>query len=218
MSAAARRSAPVLAISLVLVGAVAGCARTVDGQGTPGSSVASSSATSSGDFPSGSATPSAPAPTTAPAASSGAVSTNPDGGVTVTDPAGHFVAVLPGQPRQTSQPGSFGGYSFTVHIAAVQQPYVALVEGEVIQPALPADQIDVALRTAVSTFQSSSGMTLESQTTTTYQGHPARSAVLSRAGTSYQLLVIGYSGNQTYLLFAPKGDKFQQLLSGFHAI
>jgi hypothetical protein len=197
---------------------LAGCAQTVDGSGAASSAPAPSGATRTGDFPSSppSSAPSSGVASTGAASTGGATAAG--SGVTVRDPAGHFQVVMPAEPHRTSEPGSFGGYSYTVHIATVQSPYIAIVEGEVIDPALPQDQLDVALRTAVSTFQSSSGLALKSQDQTTYQGHPARSAVLNRGATDYQLLVIGYSGNQTYLLFAPKGDQFDQLIGSFRRI
>src|SRR5206468_3656406 len=97
-------------------------------------------------------------------------------------------------------------------------PYIALAEGEDVTPALPLDQIDVTLRSAVSSFQSSSGMTLVSQKQTTFNGHAARGAILEASGNRFQLLVAAYSGSQIYLLFAPQGSKYDALASSFRAI
>jgi hypothetical protein len=212
------RRLPLAALLASAAVALAGCAAsTVAGHGS-----ALAGAPSTPDFPSASSpapsvtdsvpvTPSAPPTTSAPQTPAGS-------GVLVTDAAGHFQVRMPATPQRSTEPGSFGGYKFTVHLATVKSPYLALAEGEVITPALPLDQIDVTLRSAVSAFASSSGMTLISQKQTTFNGHTARIGILERSGTRYQLLVAAYSGSQIYLLFAPQGAKFDALASSFRAI
>jgi hypothetical protein len=143
----------------------------------------------------------------------------PDGdGYLVTDPAGHYAVQMPGKPERTVRPGSIAGYDFTLYLSTVRAPYVALVEGEVVRPALPESDMGTTLNSALSSFQASSGMTMISHRDTTFNGHSAKSAVLDHAGERYQLLVTAYSGAQIYLLFAPEGEKFNQLASSFHAI
>jgi hypothetical protein len=209
------RRAPLAALVALAAAALTGCAAsTVSGHGS-----ALAGAPSTQDFPSSGAvsspvpsvTDSLPVPSTPPQTPGGS-------GVLVTDEAGHFQVRMPATPERRTEPGSFGGYKFTVHLATVKSPYIALAEGEDVTPALPLDQIDVTLRSAVSSFQSTSGMTLISQNQTTFNGHTARSAILERAGTRYQLLVAAYSGNQIYLLFAPQGAKFDALAGSFSAI
>ena len=124
---------------------------------------------------------------------------------------------MPAHPQRNSEHGSFGDYQFTVHLDAVEEPYIAAVEGGDITPALPEGQLEVALRSAVSAFQVSSGLTIVSQNSTTFQGHQARSAILQRARTRYELLSVGWSGNQLYLLVAPEGAKFRALAGSFRS-
>ena len=216
---ARRASLAVVAVTLAAI-ALAGCgASTLTGHG---SAPVSASAPSTQDFPSpGSSAPSATDPTPVPSASvpsASAPQTSTGSGVLVTDPAGHFQVRMPATPERSTEPGSFGGYKFTVHLATVKSPYLALAEGEDVTPALPMDQIDTTLRSAVSSFGSSSGMTLVSQRPTTFNGHTARTAILERSGSRYQLLVAAYSGSQIYLLFAPEGSRFDALASSFRAI
>jgi hypothetical protein len=214
------RRLPLAALLASAAVALAGCAAsTVAGHGS-----ALAGASSTPDFPSSGAA-SSPAPSvtgSAPVASlppsTSAPQTPAGSGVLVTDAAGHFQVRMPATPERSTEPGSFGGYKFTVHLATVKSPYLALAEGEVITPALPLDQIDVTLRSAVSAFASSSGMTLISQKPTTFNGHTARSGILERSGARYELLVAAYTGSQIYLLFAPQGAKFDALASSFRAI
>jgi hypothetical protein len=184
--------------------AVSGCAAdTVNGHGA-----ASAVAGSSGpvDFPSGASTP-------APSAS---VLPTPGGsGVLVTDAAGHFRVRMPAQPTRDTQHGSFAGYTFNVHTAVVQSPYVAGVEGEDISPALTSASYDTVLRSAVSSFGISSGTTKVSETDTTFQGHHGRIGIFEGDGSRYEFLVFVYSGSQVYALFAPQGAKFEALATSF---
>lgn len=193
-----------LALLLVLVtAAVGGCAgSTVSGHGVlvnapalPGPTVPT--------VPANASTPPASAP--------------PGAGVVVVDRPGHFRVRMPGVPIKTSQSGSFGGARFTVHVAAVQSPYVAVVEGESITPNLPADQYDLTLRTAVASFRASIGMSVVRQSNTTFQGHKGRKAILKRDGTTYEFLVFIFSGRQTYAMFAPAGAEFDALAGSFEA-
>ena len=213
------RRAPLAALVALAAAALTGCAAsTVSGHGS-----ALAVAPSTQDFPSSGAA-SSPAPSVTdslpvPSSSDANTPSTPSGsGVRVTDTAGHFQVRMPATPERSTEPGSFGGYKFTVHLATVKSPYIALAEGEDVTPALPLDQIDVTLKSAVSGFQSSSGMTLLSQKATTFNGHTARSAVLAHAGDRYQLVVTAYSGSQIYLLFAPQGAKFDALASSFRSI
>ncbi len=216
------RRAPLAALVALAAAALTGCAAsTVSGHGS-----ALAAAPSTQDFPSSNAasaatpsvTDSLPVPASSAPTTASAPSTPGGSGVLVTDTAGHFQVRMPATPERSTEPGSFGGYKFTVHLATVKSPYIALAEGEEVTPALPLDQIDITLRSAVSGFQSSSGMTLISQKATTFNGHTARSAILEHAGDRYQLVVTAYSGSQIYLLFAPQGAKFDALASSFRAI
>jgi hypothetical protein len=209
-----------LAAAVVLIGTVTACgAQTVTGQGSAAAGAVvpsgSSGASSSGDFPSGSVSASVPAAST-PVRSGSA---RPDGsGFLVTEPAGHYQLRMPAKPKRSVQPGSVQGYKYTLYLSTVKDPYLALVEGEVVEPALPKDQIGDTLDSAVSSFQRNSEMTLVNQQNTTFNGHTAKTAVLEHAGDRYELLVAAYSGAQIYLFFAPEGSKFDALTSSFRAI
>jgi hypothetical protein len=223
MSGSVGWRAVVGALLVVVAGVTSACAAgTVDGHGSAAASAAAPSAPSS----------SAPS-TTAPSTSAGASTpilpplstvapsggnTPVSGGVEVTDTAGHFRVVMPAEPQRTSEPGSFGNYKFNVHVAAVNDPYVVLVEGESITPALTSDAFTQVLDSAVSSFQTSSGLTLVSQSDTTFEGHQGRQAVLRRGATRYVFLIFVFSGSQVYALFAPEGSKFDALAASFQAI
>lgn len=206
----------------VLVGAtallLAACSSTVTGHGaaTQQSSRSGFPATPSG----GSSAPStAPPTTTPPSAPSSTTSVGrAPAPITYTDTAGHFRVLLPGKPETTDQPGSYGGYTFHVHVAAVRTPYVVLVEGEDVSPALDASGYNELLTVSTSTFGDVSGMTKGSDASTTFRGHSARNAVFDRAGTRYELLVFVYSGSRTYFLFAPQGAKFNSLVGSFQPL
>jgi hypothetical protein len=197
-----RRRAMVMALAGVLIAATGCAADTVNGRGA--ASVASSGHP---DFPSAGA--STPAP-------SASVLPTPGGsGVLVTDEAGHFRVRMPSEPTRDTQKGSFAGYTFNVHTAIIQSPYVAGVEGEDISPALTASSYDTVLRSAVSSFGTSSTLTKVSESETTFQGHEGRIGIFERNGDRYEFLVFVYSGSQVYALFAPEGDKFQALADSF---
>jgi hypothetical protein len=196
------RRGPFVVAMTVCLGATGGCAAsTISGHGS-----AAPIARSSGFPASTSAAPSSPAP-----------GTPTGGGVLVVDKSGKFVVRMPAQPERSSEHGSLGNYRFTVHVDAVHEPYVVAVEGEDITPALPQDQLEDALRSAVSSFQSSSGLDLVSQTSTTFHGHQARAAILQHAGNRFELLSVGWSGNQLYLLVAPEGARFRALAASFRS-
>lgn len=130
----------------------------------------------------------------------------PDGdGVLVTSEAGHFQVRMPGTPQRTSEPWSFGGYDFVVHLAIVTAPYVAMVEGEDVTPALGAKSFDLVLRSAVSGIESSSGLKVSRQSETTFQGHQARRAVFEREAVRYDFLAFVYSGSRIYALSRRQG-------------
>jgi hypothetical protein len=185
----------------VLVAASGCAASTVNGHGVASVVARSTHPT---DFPSaGSSTPSSPAPT-------------PGGsGVLVTDDAGHFRVRMPAEPTRNTEPGSFAGYTFNVHTAVVQSPYVAGVEGEDITPALTPDSYDTVLRSAVSSFGTAAGLTKLSEKDTVFQGHRGRVGIFDRDGVHFEFLVFVYSGSQVYAMFAPEGEKFDALANSF---
>lgn len=211
MTKRAVRRASLALLIVAVAGTVSACAAdTVSGRGVladaPGPS-------DTGGFPSV-PVPSLSVPAPGPPTTSAAVT----GGVVVTDRGGHFRVRMPSAPQKATEPGSFGGYEFHVHVDIVRSPYVAIVEGEDVTPALAPDAFEIVLRSAVSSFQSSSGMTLVRDSPTTFQGHRGRKAVLERAGARYEFLIFIYSGSQVYALFAPAGPRFAALAHSFVAL
>jgi hypothetical protein len=200
---------------VLLLAAVAGTASACAGSAVSGHGVLADAPapTGSGGFPSV-AVPSPSIAAPSPAANSAAV----NGGVAVIDRGGHFRVRMPSAPQKLTEPGSFGGYEFHVHVDIVRSPYVAIVEGEDVTPALTRDSFEITLRSAVSSFQTSSGMTLIKESRTTFQGHRGRKAILERAGTRYEFLIFIYSGSQVYALLAPAGAKFAALANSFVAM
>jgi len=189
----------------VLLAGSACSADTVSGHGK--ASVIAAESSGPVDFPSLGVSTAAPSETALP---------TPGGeGVLVTDAGGHFQVRMPAQPTRDTQPGSFAGYTFNVHTAIVQSPYVAGVEGEDITPALSEDTYDTVLRSALSSFNTSSGLTKVSESATTFHGHVGRMGIFESNGERFEFLVFVYSGSQVYALFAPQGDKFQALADSF---
>jgi hypothetical protein len=213
MTQQAARRAPIAMLLALAVGASGGCAAsTVSGRGSAAVSSPTESATNS-DFP-------APGISTPIVAPSSELSTPPPSEYTkvaVTDEAGHFRVRMPATPTRSDQPGSFGDYTFNVHLVIVQSPYAAIVEGEDVSPALTSDTFDTVLKSAVTGFASSSGLSKVSEKATTFRGHEGRIAIFDRAGTNYEFLVFVQSGSQIYALFAPEGDRFDALAGSFEA-
>lgn len=217
-----QRAGIAVAVALALALATSGCAAgTVSGHGSA-DVVAPTTTAPTGAFPSGSGLPSfglstpilPPLSSLAPSLSGSAPS---GAGVEVVDEGGHFRVVMPAEPERTTEPGSFGDYTFNVHIASVTSPYVAIVEGEDITPALTSDTFDDVLRAAVSGFETSSHLDLVSQSDTTFQGHKARQGIFSHEGTRFVFLAFVLNGSQIYALFAPQGEKFDALAGSFQA-
>lgn len=193
-----------VALLAVLVAATACAADTVTGHGANSAAGASSGPV---DFPSiGGSTP---------ATSASALPTPGGEGVLVTDAGGHFRVRMPAEPTRDTQPGSFGGYTFNVHTAVVQSPYIAGVEGEDISPALTSSSYETILRSAVASFGSVGGLTKVSDSETSYQGHVGRTAIFDKDGERFEFLVFVYSGSQVYAMFAPEGAKFDALANSF---
>lgn len=204
-----RRALPVAAVV-----ALAACSSTVTGQGTAASRPATPTPPASATSAPPSSAPVSSTPVTPPTHAPTGRATS----VPYTDTAGRFKVVLPGTPETADEPGSFGGYSFHVHLAAVHSPYIAIVEGEQITPALKSGDYEQVLSSAVTSFASATGAGNVTNTATTFRGHQARTAVFTHAGTSYELLIFVYSGSQVYLMFAPQGAKFAALANSFQAL
>jgi hypothetical protein len=213
MTLQAARRVPLAMLIVLVVGASSACAAsTVSGHGS--ADVPTPTTTqSTTDFPQ----PGISTPIVAPSSELSTLPISENTKVLVTSEAGHFRVRMPATPTRSDQPGSFGDYTFNVHVVIVQSPYVAIVEGEDVTPALTSDAFDTVLRSAVNGFTSSSGLTKVSESDTEFRGHVGRKAIYDRAGTNYEFLVFVYSGNQIYAMFAPEGERFDDLAGSFEA-
>ncbi|HJQ43758.1 MAG TPA: hypothetical protein VJ831_11780 [Jatrophihabitantaceae bacterium] len=201
----------VAALALTLLGVLGACTSTVNGKGVAlGSPTASGTATG---FPSDTTVPSPSG------GASGSISTEaaPGGGLLVTYPDGHFKAVFPEEPETQSQPGNLGPVSFTVYIASVQSK--ALAAAEDFTPHITQDDYDATLKSAVSSFVSSSGLTLKSEKATTFKSYQARATVLtSPSGSTFDMVVFMYQGQRLYILFGEQGDVYDTLTGSFQIL
>jgi hypothetical protein len=221
------RRGKLVGVLLCVAAAVSSCSSGVvpgDGEALIGSQTASvagspAATPSASAGPQGTRSPTAPAgsvtDSVAPAATGTAVGSATGTGVHVIDTAGHFSVWMPAKPERTSSPGSYSGYSFTVHLAVVAAPYIALVEGEDVSPAVRPAAFDGVLRSAVTRVSRAADLRVISQSATTFEGHRARRAVFERAGARFEFLTFAYSGSRLYALLAPKGARFAALAASF---
>jgi hypothetical protein len=133
--------------------------------------------------------------------------------------AAHFAARFPSTPFEDEVPGSFGGSRFTLRLAIVRTPHLLEVAENEIEPALPQSTVDSNLRATLTSLASSSGMTLDSQQATTFQGQPARRGSLaSPTGQTFDAIAAMYNRGREYLLLAPTGAAFDDLVASFEAL
>jgi len=204
------RTGGAAAAAVIALLTLTACTTTVVGHGVALNAGASSTASPPPGFPSTSEAPSSPGSTSSP------TSSDSGHGVLVTYPAGHFSAVMPTQATERSENGNLGGQSFTVYLAiSVSDGSVPTeVASEDIDHALDPSEYAATLRVAVGSFAGSSGMSVDSQTATTFRGYTARRAlVTSPDGQSFSLLVFVYSPTRIYVVFASEGAVYNQVTS-----
>ena len=224
MSSHAARRARALAAGLAATAVVVGgCAGTVSGHGIASFAPADSGFPSSS--PPGQSSASAGGTSSSPAPSRSTPVTDPSdrtttvaAGVLVTSAAGHFRVVLPSEPTHTDEPGSFGPYTVSVHIEIATTPYIAIAEGEHVDPPLHTSTFNTVLRSVVGGFRTNSGMRLVRQSPTRFKGHVAREAIFEAGGEHFELLTFAYSGSRLYVLVAPQGRRFDVLASSFEPL
>jgi hypothetical protein len=196
----------VVAVAAVLL---AGCTSVVDGKGAP--ALGQSGTVRSRDFPSGSPVPSATASATT-------ESTTAPAGELITYAEGHLRARFPSRPTERRDSGTVDGLTFVTHTAAAPAP-VTLAAAEDINQPLPESAYQATLRATIGGFAATSGLTLKSQTATTFEGHVARTGALtSPTGTPYTLLALVYTSARLYLLFTESGRTFTAFASSFAAL
>jgi hypothetical protein len=135
-------------------------------------------------------------------------------GVT-TDKAGHFSAKFPSTPVETQVPSTVGSVRFVLHLASVRTPDLVAVEEADFTPSLPASSFDTNLRSTLGGFAATSGLTLVSQSATTFQGHAARKGEFSGpAGEQYEMVAFMTDGGREYMLVGPTGT-YDELAASF---
>jgi hypothetical protein len=139
--------------------------------------------------------------------------------VSYTATSGHFSAQFPSTPTETTVPASFAGYKLEIHVVVSRNSSGPIEVGEEdIQPALPADQFQSALVSALRSFSIGSSIPIKSQpSSTTYRNRPAWQATYSGNGLNMSGLVFMSGGTRLYLLFAPT-DGLSSLTSSFKIV
>jgi hypothetical protein len=133
--------------------------------------------------------------------------------------AAHFVARFPSTPSEYEVPGSVGAAHFMLPVAVVRTPQIVVVAENDIKPALPQSAVDANLHTTLSSFAVTSGMTLKSQDVTTFRGHSARRGSFTNpAGAAFTAIAVVYGGSREYVLLAPAGDAFDNLVASFEVL
>jgi len=116
-------------------------------------------------------------------------------------------------------PATFANYQFEIHAAVSRgSSGPAEVGEEDIQPALPADQFQLALSSALQSFSIGSGLAIKSQPKqTTYRGVPALRATYSGKGLNLTVLAFMSGNTRLYFLVAPT-DEIGSLMSSFRIV
>jgi hypothetical protein len=136
----------------------------------------------------------------------------------VRNEAGHYQVRMPAQPQRSSQPGTSGVVHYTLHFDLCRSPYLAMIGEEEFDVDLPANQIDEALTTAVSSFSGAAGATVVSNDTTTFRGRKARQAGLVKDQVRYTMMVVAWSSRRIYFFLAPEGGAFTDLSTSFESL
>jgi hypothetical protein len=134
--------------------------------------------------------------------------------------SGHFSAGFPSAPNESTTPASFAGYRVEIIIAASREVAGAVEVGEEdIQPALPSDQFQAAMNSALQNFSISSGLAVTSlPSATTFRNTPGLKATFAGRGIKMTGLVFfAADGARMYLLFAPSAE-FYSLTSSFKIV
>jgi hypothetical protein len=129
--------------------------------------------------------------------------------------AGHFSATFQSTPEETQIPTSIGNVHVLLHVASVRTPDLEAVEEADIDPALPDSAVDTNLRTTLGGFATTSGMTLVSQSVTTFQGHAARKGEFSSpTGEQYEMVAFMIDNHREYVIVGPTGT-YDELVASF---
>jgi hypothetical protein len=140
--------------------------------------------------------------------------------VSYTSTSGHFSANFPSAPTESTTPASISSYHLEIIYAASREASGAVEVGEEdIQPALPSDQFQTAMNSALQNFSISSGLTITSQpSATTFHNTPGLKVTFAGRGLNMTGLAFFLAdGTRMYLLFAPSAE-FDSLTSSFKIV
>ena len=119
---------------------------------------------------------------------------------------------------ETEVPSTVGNARFVLHLASVRTPDLVAVEEADFTPALPASSFDTNLRATLGGFAATSGMTVVSQSVTTFQGHAAlKGEFSSSTGEQYEIVAFMTNGTREYMLVGPAGT-YDELAASFTAL
>lgn len=141
--------------------------------------------------------------------------------VLFTDLQAHLRVKLPGTPQLRSDAGGIGPTQYTVNTAVADENGhpVEAADEDLTTPLTTAAEKTLAMREGVAGFGASSGLDKLSEVSTTFRGHPARSANFhATTGRVYTFLIF-FSGDQRmYVLLAERGTPFDTLASSLQTL
>jgi hypothetical protein len=118
----------------------------------------------------------------------------------------HFSADFPSAPKETSIPASIANYHLQIYLAAAESGSGPVeVAEEDIAPALPSDQVEPALVSALRSVAATSGLTITSQpAATSYRSYNAFTATYSGGSRTIRGISFMADNNaRLYILLAP---------------
>jgi hypothetical protein len=142
--------------------------------------------------------------------------TVPDGpGVVYRSTSGHFAGRFEEKPDQQELHGSLGNISYSLVIAS-DQPAQTVIESELLSQSLPASEISASLTVGIKSIALNGALTLISDNQDQFQGRPAYAGNFKAPdGTLLTALAFGYGNARIYLLVAPTGTAYDNLVASF---
>ncbi len=142
-----------------------------------------------------------------------------NGGALFTSSVGHFRARFPSQPTDLNVPASgTGSVQFNLQGAWCTSP-ITEIAAETSATPVPAAQQETAMEIALNSFSASAHQTAQGQAPTTYSGRVGRTATFTTpGGTQLTAMVFFYSDTRLYIIVAPTGTAFDDLVASFVAL
>jgi hypothetical protein len=139
-------------------------------------------------------------------------------GVVYRSSAGNFAARFPEKPEVRTIPITVGDDKATTIVAVDADDHIEVASSH-DATANASSTTPAVLRAQLSGFAATSGLTLLSDTVTSYQNRGAvQGEFRAPSGSTFTALVIGYSPTRVYFLVAPTGSAFDDLLASFVAV